>query len=474
MGSRVLTFEEITSEDFVIASDHYKLTSTMPQFELGGSVNTSISNELTTAFTSSFAKEMAKESSASPQNDSLYKSDFATSLLESASQLETLKTVENVSESGNIGETFSEDSNIYENVRQGLDSFDFGRPSKIFNSTMLADYQSSPRESLSSISRVQTVVAINGSSQESHSLNLSASNSFHFNNSFNSLNGELTVNYNRLKIELGSLQEKLDSMERSRLNSEVTNQQLMAVISKLSTQLSMARISKNNPTQRKQICDAPTSPRKQVINTIKESSTVRSSPSSASTSSSFRRQKAIRIKKRDSVRRNPSVLSQGKVDSQSYTSSDSGNYSDNNVDTVQPIRGQRSDRAANQTPAGFANDKDNENKEQLGKLLRKGLTLVGNVKQELNKVTSLSSHPRSATDTIESRMSSKISQSAGKVIIKIQTDGKNDCQSEAEKPATGYQNRNIESKIDSIVAIKTDNSGTVRVPVPYACTYYNV
>ena len=83
-------------------------------------------------------------------------------------------------------------------------------------------------------------------------------------------------------------------MERSRLNSEVTNQQLMAVISKLSTQLSMARISKNNPTQRKQICDAPTSPRKQVINTIKESSTVRSSPSSASTSSSFRRQKAIR------------------------------------------------------------------------------------------------------------------------------------------------------------------------------------
>ena len=60
--------------------------------------------------------------------------------------------------------------------------------------------------------RVQTVVAINGSSQESQSLNLSASNSFHFNNSFNSLNGDLTVNYNRLKIELGSLQEKLDSV----------------------------------------------------------------------------------------------------------------------------------------------------------------------------------------------------------------------------------------------------------------------
>lgn len=105
----------------------------MPQFELGGSVNTSINNELTTAFTSSFAKEMAKETT-SMQNDSLYKSDFATSLLET-SQLaptpETPAAIENVAESENIYENFSADSNIYENVRQGLDSFDFGRPSQV-------------------------------------------------------------------------------------------------------------------------------------------------------------------------------------------------------------------------------------------------------------------------------------------------------------------------------------------------------
>ena len=103
----------------------------MPQFELGGSVKTSINNELTTAFTSSFAKEIAKETS-SIQNDSLYKSDFATSLLET-SQLaptpETQAAMEDVAE--NIYENFSADSNIYENVRQGLDSFDFGRPSQV-------------------------------------------------------------------------------------------------------------------------------------------------------------------------------------------------------------------------------------------------------------------------------------------------------------------------------------------------------
>ena len=81
-------------------------------------------------------------------------------------------------------------------------------------------------------------------------------------------------------------------MERSRLNYEVTNQQLMAVISKLSTQLSRAKISNNSPQQRKQTCDTPTHLRKQVNNTIKESATAKASLSS--TSSSFRRQKAIR------------------------------------------------------------------------------------------------------------------------------------------------------------------------------------
>ena len=302
-------------------------------------------------------------------------------------------------------------------------------------------------------------------------------------------------------------------MERSRLNYEVTNQQLMAVISKLSTQLSRAKISNNSPQQRKQTCDTPTSLRKQVNNTIKESSTARASLSSASTSSSFRRQKAIRwessfkekqniylalscyrIKKRDSVRRNPSVLSQGKVDSQSYTSSDSGNYSDNNTDPDRPMRGQKSDQSANQRPEGPVNDKDNENKEQLGKLLRKGLTLVGNVKQELDKVTSrsddtktvgrirsqdtrLSSHSLSARETIgmTHRMSSKISTSAGKVVIKIQTDETIDGPSKTEKPTSITRpSCNNENRSDSIVEIKTDKSGTVLVPVPYTKSYYNV
>lgn len=193
------------------------------------------------------------------------------------------------------------------------------------------------------------------------------------------------------------------------------------------------------------------------------------------------------------MRRNPSVLSQGKVDSQSYTSSDSGNYSDNNTDPDRPMRGQRSDQAANQRPVGHVNDKDNENKEQLGKLLRKGLTLVGNVKQELDKVTSrsddektvgrirnqdtrLSSHSLSAMETIEmtQRMSSKISKCAGKVIIKIQNDETIDGSLIAEKPAFDHQNCNKENKSESIVEIKTDESGTVLVPVPYTYSYYNV
>ena len=62
------------------------------------------------------------------------------------------------------------------------------------------------------IFRVLTVVAINGNSHETHSLNLSADNSFHGNTTFSSLSGDLNVNYNTLKKELGSLQEKLDSV----------------------------------------------------------------------------------------------------------------------------------------------------------------------------------------------------------------------------------------------------------------------
>mgnify|MGYP001325473783 FL=1 len=126
--------------------------------------------------------------------------------------------------------------------------------------------------------------------------------------------------------------------------------------------------------------------------------------------------------------------------------------------------------------------------------MRKGLTLVGNVKQELDKVTSrsddektvgriqsqdtrLSSRSLSARQTIEAtqRMSSRISKSAGKVIIRIQTDETSDGPSKPEKPASNHhQSHNNENKSDSIVEIKTDMSGTVSVPVPYTYSYYNV
>merc|ERR1712227_1148670 len=137
-------------------------------------------------------------------------------------------------------------------------------------------------------------------------------------------------------------------MERSRLTYETTNQQLMGLINKLSSQLSRARISQTHPS--KQIKDVKPVP-----------------SSSSTTGSSFRRQKAIRIKKRDSVKRNDSITSQIKTgDSESYMSSDSGNFSDN-------------DNKDNKD-----NSKITENT-HLQKLLRKGLHLVSNVNHELNK-----------------------------------------------------------------------------------------
>ena len=80
-------------------------------------------------------------------------------------------------------------------------------------------------------SRVQTVVAINGSGQDTQSLNISANSSFHVNNTFNSLNGDLNVNYNTLKKELGSLQEKLDSVSdpKSVINDLISHGLLMIV-----------------------------------------------------------------------------------------------------------------------------------------------------------------------------------------------------------------------------------------------------
>ena len=137
-------------------------------------------------------------------------------------------------------------------------------------------------------------------------------------------------------------------MERSRLTYEMTNQQLMGLINKLSSQLSRARIAQ--PTKQ-----------------IKDVEPVSSSNTSGS---SFRRQKAIRIKKRDSIQRNNSVASNLKAgDSQSYMSSDSGNFSDND----------NKDNKDNSKNTGITENT------HLQKLLRKGLQLVNNVNHELNK-----------------------------------------------------------------------------------------
>ena len=78
---------------------------------------------------------------------------------------------------------------------------------------------------------MQTVVAINGNSHETQSLNISANSSFHVNNTFNSLSGDLNVNYNTLKKELGSLQEKLDSVSDPTLviNDSIIHGLLMIV-----------------------------------------------------------------------------------------------------------------------------------------------------------------------------------------------------------------------------------------------------
>ena len=103
----------------------------MPQFQLGGSVSTLKSSEPT--FSSDFAKELAKESSIFTNNDSVYKSSFATELLESSVNM--VKSDDHLE---------NDDSNIYENinVRESLgnqslpcpfldDSSDFKRLSQV-------------------------------------------------------------------------------------------------------------------------------------------------------------------------------------------------------------------------------------------------------------------------------------------------------------------------------------------------------
>ena len=141
-------------------------------------------------------------------------------------------------------------------------------------------------------------------------------------------------------------------MERSRLTYETTNQQLLTLIAKLSSQLSRAKIT-HEPKQHQ-------AHQHQVLTSPKPSKEAPSTPGS-----SFRRQKAIRIKKRDSVKRKVSMSSQNKIECQSYMSSDSGNFSDNDNANV-----------SSETRVG---NKGNH----LQQLVSKGLDLVSDVNSEL-------------------------------------------------------------------------------------------
>ena len=239
-------------------------------------------------------------------------------------------------------------------------------------------------------------------------------------------------------------------MEQSRLSYEMTNQQLITVINKLSSQLTRA---KNNV------------PSDKIKHEVTPPSPVVSKPSTTSSSSSFRRQKAIRIKKRDSVKRNNSLIQGNKAgDNQSYMSSDSGNFSDDNTNNIG----------------------------NLHKLLRKGLRLNTNVNTELNKVKQetkdvVKDHEEKKF-TENCKMSSKIQQSPGnrgKVIIKIDNGQNGDCDQFQDtshvgcnkNPATTSDTQQRNKIVDggkSGGEILTDNTGTVHVPVPYICTYYNV
>ena len=249
-------------------------------------------------------------------------------------------------------------------------------------------------------------------------------------------------------------------MERSRLTYEVTNQQLMAVITKLSSQLARAKLPP--PPQQQQLGSKP-SP---VVTPAAASPAVSgaASSSSSSSSSSFRRQKGIRMKKRDSVRRSPGLVG----DSQSCTSSDSGNYSDNNTDT------------SLQAADGHNNNSRNSNS-HLQKLLRKGLHLVSSVNQELSRATPTAGEEktRRPDNGCKDHLSSTISRSGGntnKVIIKIQSGHcAPDTAPSPSPPRPPVSPLVGGGKSVNVGEIRTDAvSGCVRVPVPYRCTYYDV
>ena len=108
----------------------------MAHFELGGSVSVSVDQ----TFQSSFAQELVKESSIIC-NESVYKSSFATELLESSHNNSVAKISEVESEE-NWEENREEnrEENIYENVKSPLstesnlfldDTADFRRCSQV-------------------------------------------------------------------------------------------------------------------------------------------------------------------------------------------------------------------------------------------------------------------------------------------------------------------------------------------------------
>ena len=198
-------------------------------------------------------------------------------------------------------------------------------------------------------------------------------------------------------------------MEKSRITYETTNQQLLSLINKLSSQLSRNVKSSGGvgPTQQKTVS------------------------SSSGVSSSFRRQKAIRIKKRDSVRSRVSV----RGDAASYTSSDSGNYSDN--------------------------DETNN----LHRLLRKGLHLVNNVNQELESAKARDKIPENG-EPLKACLSSSISQAENskKVVIKIEARGGGDDERNVKRELT-----DVSPVVPSLAPpdIYTNSRGSVLVPVPF-------
>ena len=209
-------------------------------------------------------------------------------------------------------------------------------------------------------------------------------------------------------------------MERSRVTYETTNQQLLSLVNKLSSQL-----SRNvKTTQHK-------------TNTSTEAQQIKQNTTNSGLSSSFRRQKAIRIKKRDSVKRRVSL----KGDTTSYTSSDSGNYSD--IDETN----------------------------NLHRLLRRGLHLVNNVNQELESVKDRDKHLEK-NQTLKSNLSSSISRvdNSKKVVIKIENrggSGVGEEEGEEEEEVEQEKQTGKSRAANCHREIHTNGRGSVFVPVPF-------